>query len=235
MRPAACIMTLPLLLLLSCATVSRDTQKADAHYKLGISNLKAGKVQQAFVELQRAVRLNPRDKRAHNALGLIYEYFEDMEKAEEAFLKAIEIDRGYSEAYNNLGVIYMRMKRWDEAISAFTRAVKNPLYVNPEKAFTNLGKVYYRKGDYQDAIRAYKSAIKRAPEFHAPYYGLALCYNALGRYGDASEALTEAVRFDPFLQGDVEKAEEEFRRRKLKASDPDEERDYAELIEMLRY
>jgi len=230
------IIPVALFLLISCAASRQERlNQADAHFKLAISHLERGQMQLAFVELQKSIEFNPRNKRAHNALGLVYRYFENMEKAEEAFKTAIQIDPQYSEAYNNLGVVYMNLKQWDKAIAAFRKALENPLYLKPETAYTNLGKIYYRRGDFNKSIRAYKKAIKRAPDYNAPYYGLALCYNALARYGDAAEALTEAIKLDPLFKGDREKAERKLLEQKLKTDDMDEEQDYINLLEILHY
>ncbi|GMT48102.1 MAG: hypothetical protein IEMM0007_1668 [bacterium] len=237
MRTWILIIPFTLFLLISCATPSWQTRQneAEAHFKLAISHLERGQMQAAFVELQKSVELNPGNKRVHNALGTVYRYFGNTKKAEEAFKTAISIDPQYSEAYNNLGVVYMKTRQWDKAIKAFRKALDNLLYPTPETAFTNLGKVYYRKGELDKSIRAYKKAINRAPGYNAPYYGLALCYNALARYGDASEALTEAIKLDFVFKGDREKAEKELIRQKLKVVDMDEEQDYINLLEILHY
>ncbi len=237
MRTLIVIIPLAVSLLASCATPAnvKRRNEADAHYKLAVSHLNRGQMQAAFVELQKSLQLDPRNKETYNALGLVYRYFENMEEAEKAFKTALRIDPEYSEAYNNLGVVYMGTGLWDKAIEAFEKALENPLYGTPQRALTNLGKCYYRKGEIMKALDAYKKAINRAPDFHVPYYELALCYNALGRYGDASEAITEAINLDPLFRGDRDKAEEELRRRKLKARDLLEEQDYSELLEILRY
>ncbi|HEC97346.1 MAG TPA: tetratricopeptide repeat protein [Nitrospirae bacterium] len=237
MRTWILIIPLSLFLLISCATMSWQARQneADAHFKLAISDLDRGQMQAAFVELQKSIELNPGNKRVHNALGIVYRYFGNTKKAEEAFKAAIRIDPQYSEAYNNLGVGYMKTMQWDKAIKAFRKALDNLLYPTPETAFTNLGKVYYRRGELDKSIRAYKKAIKRAPSYNAPYYGLALCYNAQARYGDAAEALTEAIKLDSVFKGDREKAKQELTRQKLKAIDKGEEQDYINLLDILHY
>ena len=113
-------------------------------------------------------------------------------------------------------------------------ALSNTLYKNPEKAFNNLGRVYYRIKKYDDAIDAYKEALRRYSDFHLPYYGLALCYNAKGQYGDAATAITRAIDFDPLYKGDKDKAKEDFENKKLIAKG-EEEKDIADFIEILRY
>lgn len=238
LRAFNCRLLLILLLLsFSCATAPRGEKaaEADAHYKVAVSHMQEGNYQSAYVELQKSIVLDPDNKHAYYALGLIHQYFEEIEKAEESLRKAITLDPDYAEAYNALGIVYTRTQRWNEAAEAFIKALEHPLYLNPEKAFTNLGKVYYRMAQHEKAMAAYKHAIRRAPDFYPAYYGLALCYNALRRYGDASEALNEAIRLDPRTIGSVEKAREELTIQKLKTSDRLEEEDLSHLIEVLHY
>jgi len=223
-----------LLFLFSCATSARDMDRSSAHYQLGLSYINENKMQLAFVELQKAVELNSDNKEALNALGIVYLEFDDLQKAEETFLKVISLDQNYSEAYNNLGATYGRMGKWSDAISAFKAAVRNPLYRKPEIAYCGLGDAYYRLGRFDDAIDSYKEAIKRVPDFYRPYYGLALCNNAKGRYGDAATAITRAIELDPIFKGDRNKAVEYFIKKRPEAKG-DELKDINDYLEIMNY
>jgi len=220
-----------------CASTDKGSinKEADAHYQLAISYMQSGKLQDAFVELQKTIKINPEEKRAYYLLGLIYRRFDNKEKAEETLQRAVELDPDYSEAHNALGVVYESMGKWQKAIEQFNLALKNPFYLNPEKPYYNLGNVYYRQGLYEKALRAYKSAVVRRTEFHLPYYGSALSYNMLKRYGDAADALEQAIKLDPAIKGDRDRAEEFFKQMKLKATDPAVEQDYNDLLDILYY
>ncbi len=219
----------------SCATVSEDRlRKADAHYRLGISNLNETEIQGAFIEFKKATELNPSDKKSFNALGLIYLYLEDFGNAKDHFLTAIRIDPDYSEAYNNLGLTYERMKQFEKAKKAYKSALKNPFYPSPERTYNNLGRCLYRTSRYREAITAFKEALKRSPKFHLPYYGLALSYNASRQYGYAAETLSLAIKLDPFFQGDVKEAKKHFLEKKLKTTGF-EKKDVMDFLEILHY
>ncbi len=204
---------LSLLFVIACATPQSKeaVQRAGAHYKMGVAYLKEEKVQQAFVELQQAYQLNPDDKEVLNGIGIIYLlYFDETAKAIDFFEKATKVDPNYSDAYNNLGFAYEKLGRFDAAIPFYKKAVSNLTYSTPEKAYIGLGNAYYRLGKYEDALYSYKEAIKRAPNLGLPYMRMALCYNAMGRYGEASSAMTYAITLDPAYKGDREKALEAF-------------------------
>ena len=221
----------------SCATTPKEDtlQKAKAHYQLGVSYLNDNNIQPAFVEFQKALELNPDDKETLNAIGVIYLLkLEDYARAIEFLQKALRVDKNYSEAWNNLGVAYERMGRYNEAIEAYKTALQNTFYRNPEKAFNNLGRVYYRIKRYDDAIDAYREAIKRVSDFSLPYYGLALCYNAAGKYGNAATALRKALEIDPAYRGDKEKAIKDLKERKVLLR-AEEEKDMDDLLEIMNY
>lgn len=219
----------------SCATTTGENiQKASAHYKIGKSYFYENNIQSAYVEFQKALEFNPNDKEALNALGLVHLKFEDFQKARESFIKATTVDPNFSEAHNNLGITYIKMGKWSDAVNSFKAALQNKLYQTPEHAYYNLGYACYRLGRINDAINAYKEVIKRMQDSHLPYYGLALCYNAEGRYGDAAGAITRAIELDPLYKGDKDKALKDFENRKLIAKG-EEERDIIDYIEILRY
>ena len=226
-----------LLCAIACATAptQETTQQAGAHYKMGVAYLKEEKVQQAFVEFQQAYQINPADKEVLNAIGIIYLlYFDETAKAIDFFERAAKVDPNYSDAYNNLGFAYEKLGRFDTAVTFYKKAVSNLTYSTPEKAYIGLGNAYYRLGKYEDALYSYKEAIKRAPNMGLPYMRMALCYNAMGRYGEASTAMTYAITMEPTYKGDREKALEDFTLWKLKASGY-EEKDIQDYIEIIKY
>jgi len=224
------------LCLSSCAGVTRDdTKKANYHYQMGISYLNDNNIQPAFVELQKALELNPYDKDVHEAIGIIYlTNLEDYPKAIKHFQAALKIDKNFSEAANNLGNAYSSLGRFDEAIESYERAISNPQYKNAAMALYNLGMVYYRLSKFDAAMNSYKDALKRFSNFYMPYYGLALCYNAKGQYGDAATAMARAIEVDPVYKGDKKKAIEDLRDKKIRAKG-DQEKDIADYLEILKY
>jgi len=228
------ILCLLIVFTCSCATTEEDIQKANAHYQLGLSYFNENKIQMAYVEFQKALEMNPDNKEVLNALGIVYLALDDLQKARDSFLKALTKDPNFSEAHYNLGATYGRMGRWSDAVNSFNVAINNPVYQKHDIAYNSLGDAYYRLGLIDDAIGAYKEAIKRGINFYRPYYGLALSYNAKGRYGDAASAMEEAIERDPFFRGDKDKAIKYFKDRNLKAQD-EEAKDVADYLEILNY
>lgn len=226
-----------IVFLTSCATVETkdNISEASAHYQIGLSYYNENNIQMAYIEFQKALKLNPYNKEVLNAIGTIHLLkFEDFQKAIDFFQRALKVDPKFSEAYNNLGFAHEKTGRVNDAIGFYKKAVSNTMYQSPEKAYNNLGRVYYRLDRYDEALDAYNGAIRRANDFYPSYYGLALCYNAKGQYGDAASAIERAIDLDPFYKGNRDKAMEDFKNKKLKAKG-EELKDIADYIEILRY
>jgi len=222
--------------LCACASVSQEDQKqANFHYQIGMSYFHDNNIQPAYVELQKALELNPYDKQIHSALGIIYlSKLEDYPKAVEHFKKALKYDEDYAEAYTNIGNAYAKMGEFNKAIESYRTAISNPFYRNQALALYNLGMVYYRLARYDLALDAFKDSIRRYSTFPLPYYGMALTYNAQGMYGDAATAITHAIEFDPLYKGDREKASQDFKDKKIQVKGQ-EEKDIASYLEILKY
>lgn len=238
-----------LFLIVSCASAPRveDVNKADTHYKIGVSYLAKDQLKEAFVEFQKAIKLNPKNKDSLNALGLISTEFKEYGDAVTYYKRAISIAPDYPEAMNNLGVTYVKMEEWDEAIKYFKMALKNPLYLNPERAYSNMGYTFYRKGDYHNAMHILKKAITRYPDFLRPIYFLGLVYLKLGETGAAIEEFKKVVNLAPenidahwelanaYLRtGDGERAVKHFKVVAKSGADNDRREEAFNYIELLR-
>ncbi|MEE9523200.1 MAG: tetratricopeptide repeat protein [Thermodesulfovibrionales bacterium] len=231
------LLLLLLFILMSCATAPSTADKAqsEAFYQIGLSYMQEQRFQDAFVELQKSIKTDPDNKEALNALGLIYIKFEDFDRAEQSFLDALDVDENFSDAYHNLGVVYTRKKEWDKSIVQFENALNNPLYAKPETSYYNIGNAYYRLKKYRMAIKNYNHSLRRAPKFYPAYYGLALCYNMIEKYGDAAQFLTEGIKLDPGIQGNRRKAGEVFTAGIVMTMEEEERKDLDDLREILNY
>jgi len=223
-----------LLLFYGCAPTKSEQKEADFHYKMGIANLNEGNTQDAFVEFQKTLQLDSRNKDALLSLGYIYLQYEEFDKARKLFLKAVSIDPQYSDAYTYLGIVYIKMRRWEEAIEPLKKSLSNVLYKSPEKAYYYLGIAYYRLGRFENAIIAFKDSMKRSPSTPQAYYGLSLAYNKIGRYSDAATTIEQAIETDSTFNGDKSKFLTEMRQTLLKTNGEDKE-DAKDYLEILKY
>jgi len=187
------------LLAAGCATASQAQRKktAEAHYKLGLSYLNENQTQLAFVEFQKSIEDNPKDKDTYYGLGHVYFMQGRYPEAADAFLKAIKLEPDFSEAHNYLGTVYERMDEIDKAIAEYNKAIENPQYVTPQFARHNLGMIYLTAGNYKQAEKEFQDAIRVAPDYALAYNGLGQAYYRDGKYEEAKQAFDGALKIVP--------------------------------------
>ena len=83
-----------------------------------------GDPQGAIAADKQAIRLEPKDARAHDNLGVVLDSTGDYEAAIAAFKRTIELDSKYARAHNNLGLALYHKKDLDGAVAAFRQAIQ---------------------------------------------------------------------------------------------------------------
>jgi len=183
----------------ACATTPNpeDLKQAEAHNKLGVSYLRNGQLKEAFVDFQKALKVDPKNKESLNYLGYISSEFEKYDEAISYYNRAISVDPEYSGAQNNLGVTYAKLGNWKEAAKYFKAALSNPTYATPERAYSNLGYAYYMMQDYTRAEEALKEALIRNPVLLDAIYILGLVYTKTDNDSMAIKEFKRAIGIMP--------------------------------------
>ncbi len=223
-------------------------KKAEAHTKLGRSYLNNRQLNEAFIEFQKSVELNPENKKSLFYLGYISARFKRYDEAVSYYKSAISIDPNYSDAINNLGVTFAEIERWDDAIQQFETALKNPLYRTPAWAYSNMGFAYYKKGEYEKAENALGEALTRNPLLPRAMYILGLVNTELGNEKAAINEFKKAIGVFPLYMdahwqlanaylksGEKAKALKHFRVVAEKDENISRSRKATEFIELLKY
>ncbi len=200
--PLRTLHTFSILLLISvvsCATVPNpeDLKKANVHNRLAESYLNNSQFNEAFVELQKALKMNPENKETLNYLGYVSTQFKKYNDAISYYKRAISADPEYSDAYNNLGVAYAEIEEWENAIASFQSALQNPVYRTPARAYSNMGHVFYKKGEFRKAAESLEESLIRNPISPRTLYTLGLVHMELDDNHAAIESLSNAVGILP--------------------------------------
>ena len=180
------------------ARVKRE-KDATAHYKFGLAYLgdTPPQLQQAFIEFQKAAKLDPRNRDAYYALGHVFFQQERYSKAISSFKKALLIDPEHSESHNYLGRIYSFQGEFDKALASYKAALKNPKYRTPEKPYWNMGLLYDRQEKYHEAVIELKNALRVNPNIVAVHNLLGEVYSKMGEMDQAIASYKEAIRITP--------------------------------------
>ena len=136
-----------------------------------------GMIEEAIVELERAVAINPQAGYSYLQLVFLHTLVGNYTRAEAAAKHAIELQEKYISgkeglqvvgAHTRLGYCFYRQGRYDAAIEEYERELeflKTSDHALRERSLTELeqklGAAYLRKGDKEAAEEHFKSAIKR--------------------------------------------------------------------------
>ena len=163
--------------LIACAAnLQRDAAslKASAvNTELGIHYLRENNSVYAMEKLTKALKQNPKNPDAHNAIALLYVRLGEVQDAEEHFNQAVKLNPDNASFHVSYGAFLCQRNQLAEADKHFLEALKNPLYTRYEIAYTNAGNCAMRGGDTQKAEDYFRSALKVNPKFPPALYQMA--------------------------------------------------------------
>jgi len=167
------------------------------HYNLGSSLIDAGRIDEAIVELSRAVELQPTFPDARFSLGNAFRIKGDVEQAVAEYERTLRIDPHHAGTHNNLAAILDNRGDTEAAVPHFRQALKG----DPRNAtlHANYAGVYARAEDWAAATARYRKAIRIDPSYAPAHLGLGLCLEQQGEMAAAIAALRTAMRLGPDL------------------------------------
>jgi eukaryotic-like serine/threonine-protein kinase len=196
--------------------IALDPDYADAHMWLGSALLQMGRTDEAIAEIREAVRLDPQNGMAYQALArALWVGKGDFAGAIPMFEKAIELnpDAGYS--YLQLGLLLAWEGQYARAEEVCRRAVElQDQYISGNAglqvvgANARLGYVFYLQDRFDDALREYDRGLafvgssdhalkeRTAIEINMK---MGAAYHRLGRPADAARHFDRAVKMHDAL------------------------------------
>jgi type IV pilus assembly protein PilF len=182
------------LTLLATGCVSpKHAQRAAAQTDLGTAYYKEGNTEGAIATLRGAVRLDPRNWRALDALAVVYIAKGELDLADQTFRRAQRVNGGEAEILNNYGTFLLKTGRTDEAIEAFETALKDLDYRSPALVQSNLSYAMLQAGRNDEALGWAREATRRAPALCEAWYHLGLVQEARKDTLGALEAYQQLI------------------------------------------
>ena len=201
-----------------------DTIKIAALIKLS-NQCKQDNSKQAFdyglQALTLAIKLNhPKSiGDAHNNLGDVYWYKNDLGSSSYHYFKALKIFENLKDkaaiaySYRNIGWIYDSQNNYNEALNYYTKALTINQNLNKQKElghnYNDIGIIYTKLKKFDYATKNYLSALKiqerigNKREMAAIYSNLSLVYDKMRKPGIAIQSLEKAIKISKEI-GDKE-------------------------------
>jgi tetratricopeptide (TPR) repeat protein len=166
-----------------------------ASTNLGAALEQNGRVDEAILQHQRALEINPDFAEAHYNLGVALFKNGQKDAAITQFQNAVKIQPNFAGAHNDLGAALEQKGQINEAYAQYQEALKDDPYL--DQTYYNLGNILFQKGQVDEAIEHYRKALEINPANAQAHYFLG---NSLLQRGLTDEAILhyqKAVKIDP--------------------------------------
>ena len=177
------------------APVKEKQTPAVDYLSRGKSYLKNGRVDEAIVDLNNAVRLTPENAVAYFARGNAYYLKGQLNQAVSDYDKAIELNPKYTNAYFSRGYYYQAAGEHGKAISDYSRAID--IRPNNALAYNYRGNAYFAQEQLQKAFDDYSRAIELDAGYIDAYINRGNYYQATGEYKKAVSEYDKAIGIRP--------------------------------------
>lgn len=176
-------------------------ENADIVFNYGLCLERMGRTDEAILNFQEVICLEPKHPKAHYELMRIHSRrFDDYElksSYREAIAEATKQLELVQSAYYYIerGLLYMDNFNFDQAIADYRKALE--LEPNNIYAYNNIGYVYQAKGDFEEALTYFEKSISlMTKDEHTllPYVNSAKCYQAMQQWDKAIQILDEALK-----------------------------------------
>ncbi len=152
----------------------------------------------AFELAQKAAALDPADPDAHQALGEIYLWQKQFERAIAETERAVALNPNDAENIAGLADRLAWAGRPQEAIEKIQLAMR----LNPNHNASYLwylGHIYFLLRRYDEAIATLRKMLDARPDFWPAHIYLAASYSLLGRLEEARAEAAAALRLNPAI------------------------------------
>jgi len=170
---------------------------AEAYTDLGTALDQTGKLEEALVYYQQALRINPDYVDAHFNLAQLLTGMGRREEAINHYTEVLRLDPGDAMAHYNLANLLADAGRETEAISHYSAATR--LAPGDARSRINLGNLFLKHAKWDDAIAAYTEALRVDPNAFEAHNNMAVALANRGDLIHAAEHFGEAARLNPTL------------------------------------
>ena len=177
-----------------CAVVKRENKddfEGSAKLSRGLSERDILIINEALMQLEKAVDYDERNEVAYINLATGYITLQKYELARQKLNRLLEIFPQYDRALSTIGYSYLSEGEFlrdgnkiDKAIAYLNEALK--VNYKHSTSYYYLGLAYYLKKDYQRAIQYLQSAVDYSPGYRDPYFLMIKIMEETGHHQEAA-------------------------------------------------
>ena len=166
-----------------------------AHYTFGQALDQQGRLEEAVIQYNKAIKIRPKFAMAHNNLGAALSRKGELKEAIYHFNEAVNIHPDYAKAHNNLATVLLTQGKFEEALSHYREAIR----INPEDECTrkNLANFLFNQGRTDEALSHYNKVLLFNPEDWDTHYKLGRILIKQDKVNEALNHFSEAIKLNP--------------------------------------
>jgi len=165
--------------------VAKESNSADSYMLAGSTLLQLNEFEPARIDLDQAVRLNPKLPGLYSMDGTARDKMGDVKAAEAAFREALRLNPDDFEANLYLGAILLKRRELDESRPYLERAVR--INGSSSMAVYEMAMLKSTTGQYESAAQDLEKLVKNDPKWLEPHVELASLYYRLHRPADGAK------------------------------------------------
>lgn len=166
--------------------LAKTPDRHDIRYKLGLTLLLAGNLEEAKKELAEVLLHKIDMAEAHDALGLIFLKENKIAPAQQEFRSALALDANRYQSHYLLGEAFMRGKQYSQALSEFKAA--SAITPRSARIMSAIGWSFYKLKDYDQSLQWLKKAKASDPENSTLNHRLGMVLAEQKKFPEALEA-----------------------------------------------
>ncbi len=168
----------------------------EAHFLLGLSQMRLGRVEEAIPPLEQAIRLDPDIPERLNALAQAYEAARrDPVRIGRLYRRALALEPALADVRVNYGRFLEAQGRLDDAVEQYRQAAEEKPWL--AAVYFNLGTAHLQKGAFADAETALLQALDLSPDYPKALGNLGLLYASQNQTEKARVQFARAVAVAP--------------------------------------
>jgi protein O-mannosyl-transferase len=166
-----------------------------AHRYIGYYYASHGKIEDAFIHFNEALKIDPGFPEIHNDLGVLFTRIGNYDEALAHFRDALRLNPNYPEVHDNIGILYAYQGKNNEALMHYNESLK--LKPNNYKALKDIGILWYNIGDTDKALGYYNEALRLNPYYAEAHDNIGILYDGQGKTNEALMHYNKALKLDP--------------------------------------
>ena len=189
-----------------------ESKNFDCYMGLAMAYKHIHKYEKAIKTLDKAKKIKRNSYELHYELGILYLLCENPYAALREFKSAILLDKKKPEAQIQLAKAHEVLEDNEMAEMIYKRIIE--FFPSNISAYNNLANLYITKEKYLEAGLIYKQILKINPSFAQAYFGIGICFEKLGKIG---EAIRYFRKFSQIKPNSINSGEVKKHLQKLKA------------------